>query len=235
MRFAGERKALAAAILAFFATLFLLNGFLGMPALMPMFLALGATYLIGFFGLVAGWFWARWFTMGLAFSGLVMAVLMGWQVGLETIVLIWGGTHLGALLSLLGQGPAALFDGRKDWRQRFRMDDNAANRLGKAIMRAGASLPYLILAGLAPKQGMGMVLGLGALALAVLGIRALVRLRTWGLFALVGAAGLIALTPPDLTYALSGTLSVLAPLFLIAAVLPFVGPIADQLRVRRPY
>lgn len=233
MRFVGERKAVAAAVLAFFATLFLLNGFLGgVPALMPMFLALGATYLIGFFGLVAGWFWARWFAMGLAFSGLLMAVIMGWQVGLETIVLVWGGTHLGALLSLAGQGPASLFDARKDWRERFRMDDNAANRLGKSIMRAGLSLPYLILAGLAPKQGMGMVLGLGAVLLGVVGLRALVRLRTWGLFALVGAAGLIIMTPPDLTYTLSGYIEVLAPLFLIAAVLPFVGPIRDQLRAR---
>lgn len=236
MRFVGERKACAAAILAFFATLFLLNGLLGMPALMPMFLALGATYLTAFFGLVAGWFWARWFAMGLAFSGLVMAAIMGWQVGLETVVLIWGGTHLAALLALMGEGPATGFDARKDWRDRYRMDDNAANRLGKSIMRAGASLPYLILAGLAPKQGMAFALGLAAVVLGVVGLRALVQLRTWGVLALAAAAVLSAanVTGPG-TYMAGGlTIAFIAPLFLAAAVAPFAGPMVRALR-RAPH
>jgi hypothetical protein len=116
------------------------------------------------------------------------------------------------------------------------MDDNAVNRLGKAVMRAGASLPYLIVAGLAPRQGMGFdllaILGLG---LGVAGLAAIVRLRTWGLFALAAGAGAtlasIAGSGPDST--LGGWFAP-APWFaaalLSAAVIPFAAPIARSLR-----
>jgi hypothetical protein len=190
MRLVGERRALAAAVMAFFAILFFLNGVAGPPELAPMFLGLGATYFAGFFGLVAGWFWARWFAMGVGFSGLVIAGILGVQIGLDPIVLIFGGSHLGVVLGLMGRGPAAAFDGRADWRERWRMDENAVNRLGKAITRAGASLPYLVMVGLAPRGGgLGAAaLALAALGLGVLGLRALVKLRTWGVAALGGAA-----------------------------------------------
>lgn len=233
MRFVGERKACAAAVLAFFATLFLLNGLLGPPAFAPMLLALATSYLIGFFGLVSGWFWARWFSMGLGFSGLILAALLGWQIGLDTIVWIYGGSHLAVVLSLLGQGPAASFDGRKDWREKYKMDDNAANRLGKSVINAGASLPYLILAGLAPKQGMAAALGFLALAAGVLGLRALVKLRTWGVLALAASAALVVgARGAGWSMMAQGAdwTTIAAAAFLCAAVAPFVGPIARRLR-----
>jgi hypothetical protein len=235
MRFVGERKACAAAVLAFFATLFLLNGLAGIPAFAPMFLALAASYLIGFFGLVAGWFWARWFAMGLGFSGLILGALLGFQVGFdEPVVWIWGGSHGVVVLTLLGQALASAFDGRKDWREKYKMDDNAANRLGKSIINAGASLPYLILAGLAPKQGMAAALGFAALAAGVLGLRALVKLRTWGVLALVAAAALVVgARGAGWSMMASGAdwSTAIAAVLLCAAVVPFVGPIARRLRV----
>ena len=172
MRLVGERKACAAIVLAMFSLLFLTNGLLGPPAFAVLFYALGAAYLTAFFGLVAGWFWARWYTMGLA---------------------------------LVGKGPALAFDGRKDWRERWRMDDNSVNRLGKAVMRAGASVPYLIMAGLAPKQGMGA----GALAL------------------LCGPAASYAALDVRTTVPMAGAI---AGVLLAAAVAPFARPLARALR-----
>src|SRR5262245_11963444 len=159
MRLVGERKALASLVLAIWALLFTLNGLLGPPPLQAMFLCLAGVYFLAFFGHVAGYFWARWYALGLGLSGSAMAVIMWWQIGMDPAVVIWGGAHLLISVMLLGRGPQAAFDGRKDWRERYRMDENAANRLGKAIMRAGASLPYLIMAGLAPKQSLGGALG----------------------------------------------------------------------------
>src|SRR5262245_10900544 len=184
MRFVGERKALAALVLAFWGLLFTMNGLLGPPQLQAMFLCLAGVYFLGFFGVVAGYFWARWYALGLGLSGVAMAVILWWQVGLDPVVVIWGGGHLLVSLMLLGRGPTAAFDGRKDWRERYRMDENAANRLGKAIMRAGASLPYLIMAGLAPKQGLGAaLLGFTAVALGVAAVVGLFRLRAWSILA----------------------------------------------------
>lgn len=233
MRLIGERKACAAAVMAFFATIFLLNALAGPRPFMAMFLGLGLVYLTGFFGLVSGWFWARWYTMGTAFSGMLVGVMLWWQVGLETIVMIWIGAHLAVALALWGKGPAAAFDGRRDWRERFRMDDNAANRLGKAIVRAGASLPYLIMAGLAPRQGMGAAVL--ALVLGIAGVRALVRLRTWGVLALGGAAAAAIIASLDTVAPLAGhehaslPAAGLAAVLLVAAVAPFARPLVRAL------
>ena len=235
MRLVGERKACAAIVLAMFSLLFLTNGLLGPPAFAVLFYALGAAYLTAFFGLVAGWFWARWYTMGLAFSGLLMAVMLWWQIGLDPVVMFWGGTHLVVGLALVGKGPALAFDGRKDWRERWRMDDNSVNRLGKAVMRAGASVPYQIMAGLAPKQGMGAG-ALLALAAGTAGLWALVRLRTWGVFALAGAGALALLCGPAASYAALDVRTTvpmagaIAGVLLAAAVAPFARPLARALR-----
>lgn len=234
MRFACERKAVAAAVLAFYTTLYLLNGLLGPPSLAMMFFALALVYGTGFFGLVAGWFWARWYSLGLGFSGTGMAALVGWQVGLEPLVLVLGGTHLASVLALLGEGPTSLFDGRKDWRARWRMDDDGVNRLGKSITRASASLPYLIMAGLAPKQGLAAVF---TLLLGVTGLWAVARLKTCGFLALAaaavlaaGAAGAIpALAPPVGMACLQVSIAwanALGALLCAAAVLPFARDLA---------
>ncbi len=209
MRFVGERKALAAMVLAFYGLLYLLNGLLGPPPFMAMFLGLSLCYLTGFFGLVAGYFWARWFTLGLAFSGLGVAGLMLWQIGLDPVVIFWGVTHGVVALSLLGDGPASAFDGRADWRERWKMDESSAQRLGKSITRAGASLPYLIVAGLAPRQDS---LALVALLVGVAGIWALLRMRAWSVFALATSAVL----------ALVGSVQV-APFAVLGVYAPLLG------------
>src|SRR5262249_26231636 len=192
MRLVGERRAVAVAVLACLALLFALGVFGGPPQLFPIFIGMLAAYVVAFVGVVALWFWARWYAMGLGFSGLILAAIASFQMGgLEPEILIFGGAHVLVCLMLVGHGAASAFDGRRDWRERFRRDDNGVSRLGKAVTRAGASLPYLIMAGLAPRDGMGLVLGALALVAGVAGLRALVQLRTWGLLALAGAGAAV--------------------------------------------
>jgi hypothetical protein len=227
-------------VLAFWALLFTLNGMLGPPAFQAMFVCLGGVYFLAFFGLVAGYFWARWYALGLALSGVAMGVLLWWQIGLDPTVLIWGGGHGVVALMLLGRGPTAAFDGRKDWRERYRMDENAVNRLGKAILRAGASLPYLIMAGLAPKQSLGETfLGLAAVALGLTAVVGMFRLRTWGLLAAGGAAVLATtvlgaevawFAPTAASWAMVPGAGTVAGALLALALVPFVRPMVRFLR-----
>src|SRR5262249_26959800 len=119
---------------------------------------------------------------------------------------------------------------RKDWKERFRVDENGANRLGKAVMRAGASLPYLIMAGLAPREDAAWIVGAVAVTGGVLGLRALVRGRTWGLFALAGAgAAAVTLAPVPVVADIS-VFPWLGALLCAAAVAPFVPAMARALR-----
>jgi hypothetical protein len=238
MRLVGERRAVAAAVLAFFGILFAMVAYNAPPELVPLLTGLAGAYAVAFVGLVAQWFWARWYAMGLGFSGLILALIALFQLGVEPVVLFFGGAHVAICLALLGHGAASAFDGRRDWRERFRLDDNGVNRLGKAVTRAGASLPYLILAGLAPREGMSVVLGAVALVAGVAGLHGLIRLRTWGLFALAGAAVAAVGVHPQMVLG-AGDVSLLAwPWQLIgsmlcaAAVTPFVPDMMRALRAR---
>jgi hypothetical protein len=211
MRFVGERRAIAAASLSLFMVILLLNGIIGGGPARAMILGLGLAYLVAFLGVVAGWFWARWYALGLAFSGVSLAAMLGWQQGWD-LPEVWviGGFHGLACLALLGEEAASAFDGRRDWRERLHMDENAVNRLGKAVTRAGASLPYLIVAGLAPRQSLDA--GSMALLLAVIGLGATLHLRTWGLL-VMAAAAVVAWT--------SGAGS--GPFFMGLPAVPWVG------------
>jgi hypothetical protein len=242
MRLVGERRALAAAVLALFMLQFLLSGLLVDSPFRFMLIGLGVAYGAAFVGVVAGYFWARWYALGLAFSGVAMAVMTairGGEVGPAVIFI--GLTHAAVGLGLLGADAATFYDGRHDWRERYRMDENAVHRLGKAVTRAGASLPYLIVAGLAPRDGDGSSLvGWLALGVGVVGFAGLVRLRTWGLLALPAAALLLAFVPAApavMGGAGLSTVTTFAPFapfvvgaLVAAALVPFARPLARHLR-----
>jgi hypothetical protein len=234
MMLIGERRALVSIVFVFFALIYLLNGVVGPPQLAPLFLGLAAVYGIGFFGVVACWFWARWYAMGVALSGASMSIMLAYQIGLEPFVLFYGGTHALAALLMLGQGPVSSYEGRRDWRERWKLDDNAVNRLGRSVTRAGASIPYLVMAALAPReQGMAMI----ALGLGVAGVVGLVKLRTWSLAAFAGAAVAIAafagfdMVGSSVTV-FSGAPWIAAGL-LALAIAPFAAPVIRTLAARR--
>ena len=216
----GERKALASAILAFYAFLFFIVAMAPPPGWRPCFAALGLVYGTGFFALVAGYFWARWYAIGLGLSGLISAAVS---------IVLWGAAV------------ARAFDGRKEWRERFHLDEAGTHRLGKAIIRVGISLPYVVMYALAPREdaALALVAGLGGL-LATAGFFGLVRMRTWSVLALAAAAALTAgsifvlpeaVAPLGCGYGVHLALSGSAATVLLAwAVAPLCAPMWRYLR-----
>ncbi len=167
-------------------------------------------------------------------SGLISAVFSIFQVGMEPILLFYGLTHGGVALFLWGGGMSLAFDGRKEWRERFHLDENATHKLGKSVIRLGISLPYIVLYALAPKEGAAEAL-FAALAggLVLTGVVAMFRMRTWGVAALIGgtlAMGASLVTAPfELApfgngYALNVTAAGVAAVLLIAAALDPARP-----------
>jgi hypothetical protein len=236
MKFVGERRALAAAVMAFY---FLLYGVVALLEVVPdfstAFAAIAGVYGLAFFSLVAGYFWARWYTVGVGLYGVITAGAGMWQVGAEPVLLFVGGTHLAATLLLWGEAMSQPYDGQTAWRERFHMDENAVQRLGRSVMKAGVSLPFILLYALLPRPESASTLGsIVAVLLAGLGLRALIRLRTWGVMAL-GAAGILMLSLAATDVATGGlTTAVMQPAIagalLVAAAVPFVGPMVRWLR-----
>ena len=237
----GERRAVAAAVLAFYAFVYLLLTFNAPAGWEKAFAAMSGVYALGFFGLVAGYFWARWYSIGLGLSGLITTVVSLWQLGPEPIFIFWGGTHAAVALALWGEGMATTFDGRAEWRTRFHLDEHAVHRLGKAVIRIGISLPYVLLYALAPRpDSVGeTLLALGALGFASFGTWAVFRMRTWGIAALAGAAAALAAGAVTEGVSHAGAIGVdpgasaaIAALLLAAAIVPFARPVADFMRGR---
>ena len=231
MKFVGERRALAAVIMAFY---FLFYGVIAYSQLVPeftkAFVAIAGVYGLAFFALVAGYFWARWYAVGVGLYGVITAAVGMWQVGAEPVLLFIGGTHLAATVFLWGHAMSEPYDGQAAWREKFHMDESAVQRLGRSVIRAGVSLPFILLYAFAPKpDGASLVVSFAALLLAAAGLRGLVQLRTWGVLAL-GAAGALTLTlvgADVVTHGL-GALALrpaIAGSMMLAAAAPFAAPI----------
>lgn len=236
MKLVGERRALAAAIMAFY---FLFYGVVAFSQLIPeltkAFAAIAGVYGLAFFALVAGYFWARWFAVGVGLYGVITAGVGMWQIGAEPVLLFIGGTHLAATLFLWGHTMAAPYDGQTAWRERFHMDESAVQRLGRSVIRAGIMLPFFVLYALVPKPDpASTIMSVSALVLAAAGLRALIQLKTWGVLAL-GAAGALMLTMVGADAVTHGVLAVRPAIFgamAIAAAAPFFAPIARFVAVR---
>ena len=226
MKLVGERRALAAIVFMFYCLAYVLLAMVGPPEMQRALFALGGVYGLAFFALVAGYFWARWYAVGVGLYGVITSAVGMWQLGPEPVLLVIGGAHLAATLMLWGGSMSANYDGQTAWRQRFHMDDNAVQRLGRSVIRAGVSLPLVLAYALAPKPGGAAIVGIGALLLAGVGLRALIKMKTWGILAL-GAAGTMMLVLAGegggLAPALSGAL-------LISATAPFAAPMLRYVR-----
>lgn len=246
--FERTRRALAGLGLSLFLALYLLVSLNAPDGWGPAFLALATCYLVAFLGVVAEWFWGRWFAAGLGWSGIMVAVATFVMAGWVPVVAIYGGLHALVVLCLTGKKMAGRYDLQATWRQRYQMDEYGVARLRKTVTRAAASLPSLILYALGPKEpGQGMVVaavGIGALLLAAASLRGLVLLRTWGVLAsaaaamalwtLAGFVSASALALPGTWLVPAGFAfgSVLPATLLGLAVFPFVGPAVRFLRAR---
>ncbi|HEY1548172.1 MAG TPA: hypothetical protein VGG28_10140 [Kofleriaceae bacterium] len=230
MKLVGERRALAAVVFALYALFyFVLAVSEVQPPLTPALYALCGVYALAFFSLVAGYFWARWYAVGVGLYGVIVGAIGLWQIGPEPIIMFIGGTHLVAALLLWGDSMSASYDGQLKWRERFHMDDNAVHRLGRSVIRAGVSLPIVLLYALAPKSGAALAVGLPALLLVVVGLRGLTQVKTWGVLALGAAAGLL-LAFAGFQHGAGVMLPTLSGALLASATLPFAAPMLRYIR-----
>ncbi len=231
MKLVGERRALSAVVFAFYFLVYVLLAVQGVqPPLTKALYALAGVYGLAFFSLVAGYFWARWYAVGVGLYGVITGAVGLWQMGPEPIILCIGGTHLAATVALWGNQMAEGYDGQTAWREKLHMDENAVQRLGRSVIRAGVSLPMVLLYALAPKPGGAaeMAIAGAALLLAGFGMRAMIRLRTWGVFA-VGTAGALLVAMAGVEMASHAhELSVLKPALggslLLSAAAPWLAP-----------
>jgi hypothetical protein len=247
MGFEKPRVAVALLPLSLFSFLYLLSALLGDPAFTLALIGISLCYLTAFIALASEWFWARWFASGLGWSGAMISIAAMSQIGWNPALAILGGLHALIIVMLMGQKMAARYDMQPGWRERFGMDEFGVIRLRKAVTRASAALPSLIVWALGPGQPQPDLLVAGAATLALVGLAGLLRLRTWGLLALAGASGLVLAAPtalpvshsvlgwPDalgMSLASPGTSGALS-LLLAAAVLPFAGAAIRYFRALR--
>jgi hypothetical protein len=260
--FERTRRAVAALSLSLFVFLFLVFALLmwlnGQTAWVPSFIALALAYAVAFMGVAAEWFWGRWFASGLAWSGVITSIGVLVQLGEWNPILgTYGLLHGLVVLMLSGGKMAERYDLQPAWRERYAMDEFGVARLRKTVTRASASLPSVILYALAPKEPGQAVFAVATFAagvLAVAGLASLVRVRTWGLVALAGAAlalfvgGASAYPHFDFAWMNTGFLfpawgytfaygnvvagPALPVLLLGAALAPFAGPTLRFLRAR---
>jgi hypothetical protein len=234
--FERTRRALAALALSIFISLYLAVALNAPNGLGPAFAGLSLCYAVAFCAVVAEWFWGRWFATGLGWSGIMLGVVALVQLGWTPIFGVYLGLHALVVVALMGTKMAARYDMQEAWRAQYQMDDLGVARLRKTVTRAAASLPSLIVWALGPREGAGMALvgAVAALALASLGLRGVVRMRSWGLLALAGATvvtagemGLGFVASPS-----NGVLPALVTALLATAILPFARPIARYLASR---
>jgi hypothetical protein len=184
----GIRRAVALLLLGFYVTQFAMTAWIGPDELYACYLGLALCYGLAFIGLAAEWFWARWFAIGIGhFGSLLLLVLF--QVGLEPIILFFGGTHLAVALFLSGEGMAAKYEYSEAAAERWNLQEESIILMRRAVKSAGSTIPILILYALGPRPEL---MQYAALAFGVVGLVGLLRGRTWGVLAL-GTAGLIPL------------------------------------------
>jgi hypothetical protein len=244
------RVAVALLPLSLFSFVYLLGTLNAPPEWKGALGGLAVCYLTAFVALASEWFWARWFASGLGWSGSVVAVAAIIMTGWNPILAVYGGLHAAVVVMLLGPKMAARYDLQPGWRERYGMDEFGVTRLRKAVTRAAAALPSVIIWALGPRDGDGSLVSLIAgISLAVLGVHGLLRLRTWGLLALGGAAAAVLIGgSAQVSSAGSMSLGVLEPLGLVmsspgsatalavlltAAVTPFVGGAIRYVRSAR--
>lgn len=179
----GERKALSLVSLGFYVSIFALLSFVFFMQDQPQwgrcFAALSLCYGVGFFALAAGWFWGRWFAIGLGYSGVSTAI---WgMISIRYVappLLFYGLTHGLVALMLQGEKMAKEFDWKTEWRERFHVEEEAVVRIRKTVVRSVSSLPTMILFLLSPREE-GMAFGL-LLVLFGVSLLGLLKMRTWG-------------------------------------------------------
>lgn len=224
MKLVGERRAVAAVVFAFFFIQYLMQAILGGGPTERLMYSLAGCYGMAFFSLVAGYFWARWYSVGVGLFGCILGAIGLWKMGPEFQVILIGGLHLAATVALLGDAMSSVYDGKTGWREKLHMDDSAVQRLGRSVIRAGVSLPIVLAYAFAPKEP--ATVSLLAAVLATAGLSAVIRLRTWGVLAFAASGGLMM----TLGIEHAQVQPLIAGALLLAAAAPFARPMLRLIR-----
>jgi hypothetical protein len=190
MFWTGLRRSIAQLLLGLFIGLFVLIAYAawqsGEPAVARVFLLLAACYGLAFLGLGGEWFWARWFAMGVGNFGALSLVSI-FKMGLVPEIVFFGGSHLFITVLLWGPHMAERYELKHGWRERLKLQESSVEMLRNAVVSAGMTIPWLILALLPTPDGMAWLRGL-PLLFAGAALVGLVRRRTWGVLALGATA-----------------------------------------------
>jgi len=190
---ARERKAVSAIALAFWGLACLLIALFPDTGVQAFFGSLAALYGAAVFGLVAGYFWARWFARGLGWWGAGAGVMLMLGTGPGTFLIVFTLTHVAVILLLRGPAVAAYYDAREDWRHRFSLDDDAVEKIGGTVTNLGTLLPYAAFYAFFPRGG---ALAVAGLLLAAAGTVGILRMRSWGLLAVAAGGVTLLLSGP---------------------------------------
>lgn len=183
------RKLLSALILALWAGPCVFLALYPDSGVQAFFGSLGAIYGLAFAGIVGNWFWARWFAVGVGWWGAFAGSSLMLSSGIGWFLILFTLTHLGVVGLLHNAEVAAAYEGRPDWRAKWNLDDRGAARVGGLVTNLGTLLPFaafyaFFLRGMA-------VEGVLAMGVAAAGLAAIVRMRTWGLFAIAASGALL--------------------------------------------
>jgi hypothetical protein len=246
IRLERERVAVALLALSFFCVLYTLLAISPPPGWRPVFVGLAGCYVVAFLAIACQWFWGRWYTAGLAWSGAMLGLASVFMLGWHPVLAVYGGLHAIVLALLAGKQLAARYELQSAWRERFGIDEYAAVRVQRYVTRVSAALPSLIVWALGPREGQeSWTLASGLVVLVVAGLAGSLLMRTWGILATavagvavfsglgLGRPGLLGAnwwTDPVARIGATPGGAVFAAILLLAAVVPFAGPIARTWR-----
>ena len=181
------------------------------------------------------------FAIGLGISGFLTGAISMFQMGgIEETLIFYTLSHLLISAFLWGNSMANFFDGKKEWRARFHLDEYATNRLGKSVIRVGISLPYVVLFAFAPREEAAFLAIAGG-SITCAAAWGMSRMRSWAIpaFAIGAVTMLVASTGPAMYQSFSqgpttnvNLLGTAAALLIVLALIPLAGPTWNFLRGR---
>jgi hypothetical protein len=183
---AGTRIAVSTLVLAAYGVLSLVIALAPDTGVAAFFGSLAAIYAVGVVGLLGRFFWARWFARGVGMWGAFAGAFLMLSTGVGLVLVAFTASHGAVALLLMGEGVAARYDARADWRERWNLDERNAARIADLVTNMGSLLPWVAFYAFFPR--MGGAATIVAMALATAGLGGILRMRTWGVLAVAAAA-----------------------------------------------